>query len=55
MTVTTEALTTTADPVTNPFDPSSWRTVDGFEDLQDTTYHRGVERDDDGAVVRDLP
>ncbi|HJE90261.1 MAG TPA: enoyl-CoA hydratase/isomerase family protein, partial [Dietzia timorensis] len=32
----------------NPFDPSQWRTVPGFEDLTDLTYHRhvGTERAD---------
>ena len=37
------------------FDPTRWRDVAGFDDLTDMTYHRGVERDADGAVVRDLP
>lgn len=37
------------------FDPARWRDVAGFDDLTDLTYHRGVERDADGAVVRDLP
>src|SRR3954452_19005201 len=32
-----------------------WRTVSGFDDFQDMTYHRQVERSEDGAVVRDLP
>ncbi|GAA4101541.1 MULTISPECIES: 1,4-dihydroxy-2-naphthoyl-CoA synthase [Streptomyces] len=44
-----------AEEVANPFDPTAWRVVDGFEDLTDITYHRGVERDADGAVLRDLP
>ncbi|MCL2454539.1 MAG: 1,4-dihydroxy-2-naphthoyl-CoA synthase [Micrococcales bacterium] len=35
------------------FDPALWRDVDGFGDLTDVTYHRGVHRDDDGE--RDLP
>ena len=26
----------------NPFDPSLWRSVEGFEDLTDITYHRHV-------------
>lgn len=26
----------------NPFDPTQWRTVEGFEDLTDITYHRHV-------------
>ena len=34
--------------VSELFDPVQWRTVEGFQDLQDLTYHRGVERDDDG-------
>jgi naphthoate synthase len=37
------------------FDPARWRTVDGFGGLTDLTYHRGVDRDASGAVVRDLP
>ncbi len=41
--------------VSETFDPRAWREVDGFEALTDLTYHRGVERDADGAVVRDLP
>ena len=28
----------------NPFDPTQWRTVPGFEDLTDITYHRHVAR-----------
>ncbi|MGO1316535.1 MAG: 1,4-dihydroxy-2-naphthoyl-CoA synthase [Cellulomonadaceae bacterium] len=40
--------------VSDTFNPSRWRTVAGFEDLTDLTYHRGVERS--GAEgVRDLP
>src|SRR3712207_2341297 len=31
-------------PVSATFDPTRWRTVTGFEDLTDLTYHRGVER-----------
>lgn len=30
--------------VSETFDPSAWRTVPGFDDLTDITYHRGVER-----------
>lgn len=40
-------------PVSQTFDPRRWRTVAGFEDLADLTYHRGVERSEDGE--RDLP
>ncbi|MCT1606986.1 1,4-dihydroxy-2-naphthoyl-CoA synthase [Nesterenkonia massiliensis] len=40
--------------VSDVFDPLQWRLVEGFE-FTDITYHRRVERDDDGAVVRDLP
>ena len=29
--------------------------VTGFDDFQDMTYHRQVERSADGTVVRDLP
>jgi len=41
--------------VSDVFDPTRWRTVSGFGDFQDMTYHRQVERSDDGTVVRDLP
>lgn len=45
--------------VSQTFDPMRWRTVTGFEDLVDMTYHRGVERTlaADGTVTaeRDLP
>jgi naphthoate synthase len=46
------------DRVSETFDPRRWRTVDGFDDLTDVTYHRGVERGDgsNGADdERDLP
>jgi len=39
--------------VSETFDPRRWRTVAGFEDLTDITYHRGVDRN--GAQERDLP
>lgn len=39
--------------VSDVFDPTAWRVVEGF-DFQDITYHRQVERDSSGAVVRDL-
>ncbi|TDT86116.1 1,4-dihydroxy-2-naphthoyl-CoA synthase [Arthrobacter sp. AG258] len=42
-------------PVSDVFDPTRWRVVSGFEDFQDMTYHRQVERDSDGSWVRDLP
>jgi len=41
------------DRVSETFDPRRWRTVAGFEDLRDVTYHRAVERDAEG--VADLP
>jgi naphthoate synthase len=41
--------------VSDVFDPRRWRTVSGFDDFQDMTYHRQVERSEDGSVVRDLP
>jgi naphthoate synthase len=41
--------------VSDVFDASRWRTVSGFDDFQDMTYHRQVERATDGSVVRDLP
>ena len=40
--------------VSDIFDPTRWRVVEGF-DLEDMTYHRQVERDADGTVIRDLP
>ena len=39
--------------VSDVFDPTAWRVVEGF-DFQDITYHRQVERDASGAVVRGL-
>ncbi|WP_458115544.1 1,4-dihydroxy-2-naphthoyl-CoA synthase [Arthrobacter sp. D2-10] len=43
--------------VSEIFDPARWRLVEGFEDFQDITYHRQVERsqDDGGDTTRDLP
>ena len=41
--------------VSDIFDPTRWRVVTGFEDFTDLTYHRQVERDAEGAVLRDLP
>jgi len=40
--------------VSDTFDPTRWRTVDGFTDLTDVTYHRGVQRSP-GSPTRDLP
>ncbi len=39
--------------VSETFDPTKWRTIEGFEDLTDITYHRGVDRT--GDAERDLP
>ncbi|HEY8718265.1 1,4-dihydroxy-2-naphthoyl-CoA synthase [Pengzhenrongella sp.] len=39
--------------VSETFDPSRWREVDGFTALTDLTYHRGVDRT--GDTERDLP
>jgi len=44
--------------VSETFDPERWRAVEGFEDLTDLTYHRGVDRGPDastGGIERDLP
>jgi naphthoate synthase len=45
--------------VSQTFDPASWRDVEGFGDLTDVTYHRGVGPAGDGAASeggsRDLP
>ncbi|MEB0170444.1 hypothetical protein QN389_25455, partial [Pseudomonas sp. CCC4.4] len=40
--------------VSDLFDPRQWRPVEGF-DFEDITYHRRVERDADGTILRDLP
>lgn len=40
--------------VSDVFDPTQWRVVEGFEDFQDITYHRQVRRDAAGAVTEDL-
>ncbi|MDR0432968.1 MAG: 1,4-dihydroxy-2-naphthoyl-CoA synthase [Bifidobacteriaceae bacterium] len=40
--------------VSETFAPARWRTVAGFEDLADLTFHRGVDRSQPGAP-RDLP
>jgi naphthoate synthase len=40
--------------VSETFDPTRWRTIEGFADLTDLTYHRGVDRAPDGTE-RDLP
>lgn len=43
-------------PVSETFDPQVWRTVEGFEDLTDLTYHRGVDRTGGPeGTERDLP
>jgi naphthoate synthase len=39
--------------VSATFDPQRWREVEGFHDLTDLTYHRGVQRSGEGE--RDLP
>jgi len=39
--------------VSETFDGSRWRDVDGFGDLTDVTYHRGVDRS--AGAPRDLP
>ncbi|MYE66479.1 MAG: 1,4-dihydroxy-2-naphthoyl-CoA synthase, partial [Acidimicrobiaceae bacterium] len=30
--------------VSELFDPGAWRTIDGFDDLTDVTYHRAVDQ-----------
>ncbi|WP_435299335.1 1,4-dihydroxy-2-naphthoyl-CoA synthase [Timonella sp. A28] len=39
--------------ISETFDPTKWRTIAGFEELTDITYHRGVDRS--GEQERDLP
>ena len=41
--------------VSDIFDPQRWRVVEGFEDFTDITYHRQVERNEAGEILRDLP
>lgn len=41
--------------VSDIFDPNQWRVVEGFENFQDITYHRQVERNESGEILRDLP
>ena len=41
--------------VSDIFNPADRRVVEGFEDFTDITYHRQVERDENGEIVRDLP
>jgi len=36
----------------NPFDPTAWRTVAGFEDLTDITYHRHTGPGRVNGIVR---
>jgi len=36
----------------NPFDPSQWKLVPGFEDLTDITYHRHVGTERKDGIVR---
>ncbi|WP_026162047.1 1,4-dihydroxy-2-naphthoyl-CoA synthase [Corynebacterium ulceribovis] len=36
----------------NPFDPTQWRAVDGFDDLTDITYHRHVGDQRKDGIVR---
>jgi len=38
--------------ISQTFDPTKWRTIEGFENLTDITYHRGVDRS--GETERDL-
>ena len=39
-------------PDDSPFDPTQWRTVAGFEDLTDITYHRHVGNTRRDGIVR---
>lgn len=43
----------TTSEVSATFDPQRWRPVEGFADLTDITYHRGVDRS--GSAPVDLP
>jgi len=47
-------VSATPPQVSETFDPSRWRAIDGFAHLTDLTYHRGVDRAVDGTE-RDLP
>ncbi|MDO4253890.1 MAG: 1,4-dihydroxy-2-naphthoyl-CoA synthase [Kocuria sp.] len=55
MTDATSPHNTVPAAVSETFDPSQWRVVEGYEDLTDITYHRGVDREANGTVARDLP
>ena len=49
-------MTVTFPPqVSDIFNPQRWRIVEGFEDFTDITYHRQVQRDETGEILRDLP
>ena len=49
-------MTVTFPPqVSDIFNPQHWRIVEGFEDFTDITYHRQVQRDETGEILRDLP
>ncbi|WP_029069004.1 1,4-dihydroxy-2-naphthoyl-CoA synthase [Jonesia quinghaiensis] len=39
--------------VSTTFNPARWRLIEGFDNLTDVTYHRGVDRT--GDTERDLP
>lgn len=41
--------------VSDIFNPADWRVVEGFEDFTDITYHRQVERNENGEILRNLP
>lgn len=42
----------TVETMTNPFDPTQWQPVAGFEDLTDITYHRHVGTTRADGIVR---
>ncbi|MFW0154695.1 1,4-dihydroxy-2-naphthoyl-CoA synthase [Rothia sp. P6271] len=46
---------TLPETVSDIFDPQQWRTVEGFEEYTDITYHRQVLRDENGNYIKDLP
>lgn len=49
-------MTVTFPPqVSDIFNPQHWRIVEGFEDFTDITYHRQVQRNETGEILRDLP
>ncbi len=48
-----EGVSALPQQVSTTFNPARWRLIEGFDNLTDVTYHRGVDRT--GDTERDLP